>query len=256
MDTLTKLSRYASSHQHVQQSLTIIEEAFRRYRLEETCISFNGGKDCTAVLHLVHSVARRPFAQNWPSNNNDYDEQKNKLKLRCFYAKLANHFEEEEKFVDTLMNEYNLELLQYSAPSIKSSLTSLKNDASEIKAIFIGTRRDDMKPGARIEPFAPTDKDWPEFMRINPILDWSYNQVWSFIRDLDIPYCDLYNQGYSSLGTRSDTVKNFNLLRYDDKGRPFYLPAWSLTRSQEERLSRSDSLDTTNVASDKTPQEK
>lgn len=42
-----------------------------------------------------------------------------------------------------------------------------------IKAIFLGTRCGD--PNARgQEVFAPSSPGWPAFMRVNPILDWSY----------------------------------------------------------------------------------
>ena len=45
-----------------------------------------------------------------------------------------------------------------------------------------------------LEKLAPSDtaKGYPEFMRVNPILEWDYQRVWSFIREFEIPYCVLY----------------------------------------------------------------
>ena len=44
---------------------------------------------------------------------------------------------------------------------------------------------------------APSDvhKGYPEFFRINPIIGWSYDQVWTFIKDFQVPYCPLYDEG-------------------------------------------------------------
>ena len=42
--------------------------------------------------------------------------------------------------------------------------------------------------------FAPSDidKGFPAFIRVNPIIKWSYNQVWDFLIRNNFPYCCLY----------------------------------------------------------------
>lgn len=35
---------------------------------------------------------------------------------------------------------------------------------------------------------------------LNPIVDWSDKEVWDFIKLRKLPYCELYDQGYSRLG--------------------------------------------------------
>lgn len=35
---------------------------------------------------------------------------------------------------------------------------------------------------------------------VNPIIDWETAEVWEFIREYKIPYCSLYDEGYSRLG--------------------------------------------------------
>ena len=34
----------------------------------------------------------------------------------------------------------------------------------------------------------------------NPIIDWSEDDVWNFIRHNNLPYCSLYDQGWTRLG--------------------------------------------------------
>ena len=35
---------------------------------------------------------------------------------------------------------------------------------------------------------------------INPIIDWTDAEVWEFIHEYKVPYCELYDQGYKRLG--------------------------------------------------------
>ena len=103
----------------------------------------------------------------------------------------------------------------------------------EVKAIFVGTRRTDPH-GGKLTHFDLTDGGWPPFMRIHPVIDWHYTEIWEFIRHLEIPYCELYDMGYTSLGGTTDTNPN-PALRIGE-GR--YKPAYELVEDDEERLGR------------------
>lgn len=35
---------------------------------------------------------------------------------------------------------------------------------------------------------------------LNPIIDWTNEEVWEFIREYDVPYCKLYDEGFHRLG--------------------------------------------------------
>lgn len=35
---------------------------------------------------------------------------------------------------------------------------------------------------------------------LNPIIDWTDEEVWEFIREYNIPYCKLYDEGFTRLG--------------------------------------------------------
>ncbi|MBQ1352339.1 MAG: phosphoadenosine phosphosulfate reductase family protein [Firmicutes bacterium] len=35
---------------------------------------------------------------------------------------------------------------------------------------------------------------------INPIIDWTTEEVWEFIKEYEVPYCSLYDEGFKRLG--------------------------------------------------------
>lgn len=87
--------------------------------------------------------------------------------------------------------------------------TSLENfaKANELKGVILGTRRGDPNsPGQGL--FCPTTENWPPLMRINPIIDWSFQNVWTFLRRIRVPYCSLYDCGYTSIGGTRNTRPN------------------------------------------------
>ncbi|CAH2010899.1 unnamed protein product [Acanthoscelides obtectus] len=88
-----------------------------------------------------------------------------------------------------------------------------------------------------------TDPDWPRIMRVSPLLDWHYSDIWDYLLFYKVPYCKLYDYGYTSLGDASSTNKNPALKCVNVKiGRCVYLPAYKLLNESKERIGRNKTV--------------
>jgi phosphoadenosine phosphosulfate reductase len=68
-----------------------------------------------------------------------------------------------------------------------------------------GIRRSDSQTRAGAPKFA-WDKRFG-LWKLNPLADWSEKQVWAYIHEHDIPYNELHDQGYPSIGCTHCTRK-------------------------------------------------
>lgn len=84
-----------------------------------------------------------------------------------------------------------------------------------------------------------TDESWPQVMRVSPLLDWHYWEIWDYLLSLSVPYCSLYDKGYTSLGSMDNTIRNPSLHFHDKlKNEELYLPAYKLLNEADERNGR------------------
>lgn len=198
----------------------ILKKTFKDYTEDELFISFNGGKDCTVLLHLVMSLLN------------------NEKPLHCLYVQPEQPFDEIEEFVKSCELEYHIKIDTIKG-NIKNVLEKVCEENPSLKACIMGSRRTDPYCG-NLKSFHETDPGWPKLMRVNPMLDWNCEDVWEYLKENNVPYCKLYLSGYTSLGDKTNTIPNPHLKFIDSKtGNYFYKPACDLKNSDEwERAGR------------------
>ena len=171
---------------HIEQALKLISTYTSQN--EQYVLSFNGGKDSTVVLHLFLQLGIKPDVI-W------FDDE--------------DEFEEVKTFVQSTIQDHQLQVQMFSC-SFYDGMKQLQDQ--QIRRIFMGQRRVDPKCQTYDYDQMCT-YDGIHIYLNNPILDWTYEQVWSYLlSDPSRTYCSLYEQGYTSLGSKRNTQKNPRLL--------------------------------------------
>ncbi|KAH9671323.1 MoCF biosynth domain-containing protein [Citrus sinensis] len=136
--------------------------------------------------------------------------------IRTIYFESNSAFPEINSFTYDTASKYVLQL-DIIRSDFKSGLEALLN-AKPIRAIFLGVRIGDPTAVGQ-EQFSPSSPGWPPFMRVNPILDWSYS--------------------YTSIGSIHDTVPNALLCVSDSSNnQEKFKPAYMLSDGRLERAGR------------------
>ncbi|XP_020579992.1 FAD synthase isoform X2 [Phalaenopsis equestris] len=163
-----------------------------------------------------------------------------KCPIRTIYFETTSAFPEINSFTYETAALYDLQL-EIIRLDFKSGLEALLKE-KPTKAIFLGTRIGDPNAIGQ-EQFSPSSTGWPPFMRVNPILDWSYRDVWAFILACKVPYCSLYDEGYTSIGSIYDTEPNALLcIPYQSGDKAKFKPAYLLSDGRLERAGRAKKL--------------
>ena len=240
-------------------ALDILHQAYRLYGPESVIGSYNGGKDACVVLHLM----RAAYANYIRENPNLSVSDDAACQPKTIYFENKDEFPEVIDLLHETVVEYDLNMLAFDqgikfadglSSVVSANYIDQKAESSRPfpMAFVLGTRRGDPNAGNQ-GAFAPSSSYMPAFMRVNPILtpEWTYADVWAFLRKYDLKYCQLYDQGYTSLGTVKDTkpcpaLKKdaLDLSWEEDTGNVLnecngeYWPAYMLKDFDQERAGR------------------
>ena len=206
----------------LEEALSVVDKLLIMYREEEICIAFNGGKDCTVLIDLVKRSLSHPRRG-----------QERLGRIILLYIRTGDTFPEIEAFIRET-SERNRQSVVRVEGDMREGLVSFSSKYPRVRAILMGTRSLDPHSD-KLHHFQSTDRDWPNFLRVMPILAWRYRDVWTHLRGEGLPYCPLYDRGYTSVGEVGSTQRN-PALRNGDSGT--YRPAYQLEEETREREGR------------------
>lgn len=188
--------------QKEEKSLEIIKEALQRFE-GKLATTFTGGKDSLVVLHLFKRLGD------------------GKVNVPVLNLDTTVKFKEVIGFRDQLARDWDLNLIITTneegvkqvkiAEDREGCCHLLKTEAINMAveehgwtALVTGVRWDEQP--ARIDEEYFSER--PEHTRIQPILHFTEIDIWDYIEKYDLPYCELYDQGYRSLGCEPCTKKS------------------------------------------------
>ena len=242
----------------VRESLSVIQRALSEYGIDSLTLSFNGGKDCLVLLLLyIYILSHTPHpAHRIPT---------------CFVTP-PHSFPEVDQFVTDCAERYGLDVVRIALP-MRAAFEAYLAGHPGTKAVLVGTRRTDPH-GENLTHFDVTDHGWPKFMRVHPVINWHYWEIWD-VRNpspppqkdsamalglgwtyVDRSFCGLcrchivccmiggmihigwvrLTARFTSLGGTLDTHPN-PLLK-DGKGKGGFKPAYELQDETKERYGR------------------
>jgi len=234
----------------VETGKKVFKQAYERFETNDMRLIWSAGKDSTLVLWICKQFCEennKPMPPCFTIDEFDVFEEidamlkgyAEKWDLRLDWGlnvdlvKGANWKLDNDVEMSSL-NERNrkeierigfgsLEKFPFEAESfignhlMKSVVFNQYIEDHEVKAVFQGLRWDEHIARKDDEAFeeVPAAEMVPAHTRIKPILQFSERDIWDATLYFDIPYCELYEQGYRSLGAKTTSLKLSNLAAWE-----------------------------------------
>lgn len=190
----------------IKKAHQVIKKAHKEYPKNKTVVAWTGGKDSTVLLHLIQTAFKGtiPFPVMFNDSTMEfkevYDFVKKLTKDWNLNLTIIPHSKEElDEFHKTKDKARQKELSRI----MKVTAINTFVDAKKIKAFFAGIRWDEHEARSKETYFSKRSTH----MRVHPILDFTEKDIWDYIKKFNVPYVNLYDKGYRSLGEKPFTKK-------------------------------------------------
>jgi phosphoadenosine phosphosulfate reductase len=185
-------------------STKLLEWAFSRFhpRLALAC-SFQAEE--SVLIDLIHRIRGSDFhvftLDTGRLNQETYDCMD---AIRARYGIEIEVFFPDFRKVEEMVRRHGLNLFYDSIEHRKlccgfRKVDSLGRALKDLNAWMTGLRREQAVTRAEARS-VELDKEHGNIIKINPLVDWSSQQIWSYIREHKVPYNHLHDQGYPSIG--------------------------------------------------------
>lgn len=202
-------------------------ERFKTFEPDEGYfVAFSGGKDSSVILALA-KMAKVKFEAHYTLTSVDPPElvqfiKKEHPEVIIDIPKYPDDYKN-PKLAGKQITMWNLIPEKKMPPTrtVRYCCSELKESRGEGRFVVTGVRwQESAKRSHRggleiaekkshkntsLDPDNPDQQmihnciKWQRRM-LNPIIDWTTDEVWEFIREYEVPYCKLYDEGFTRLG--------------------------------------------------------
>lgn len=184
----------------IKESKKVIKAALKKWG-EESAVAFTGGKDSTVLLDLIRRVRTEIPPVMFIDHKLHFEETykfveqlKDIWKLKVFYETDERTLRKMNRTKDSRKKRELSRMLK-----IKSTENAIKKH--RWKALFVGIRWDEHPARSKETYFTKKDNHF----RVHPILHFTEENVWEYIKKFKVPYNPLYDRGYRSIGEKPFT---------------------------------------------------
>ncbi len=168
-----------------------------------------GGKDSTVLLHLVKETfnGKIPFKIFFNDSTIEfkeiYDFVKKLTKDWHLHLIWQKHLPEDLKAYQSAVKENNKDMAMEIMRIAKINAINFALSKYKIKAFMSAIRWDEHEARSKETYFSKRSNH----ERIHPILHFTIDDIWVYIKTFKVPYVSLYDKGYKSLGEAPFTKK-------------------------------------------------
>lgn len=155
-------------------------------------VGFSGGKDSIVLEHLIR--LSRVKHELWYSNTTIEPPEMYKF-IKANYPGV-NIYVPKRSFWE-LMQSYNPPLFhqRWCCRELKKKASK----SSPLTHLVMGMRAEEGTNRSRYQPFSPVKVMSGKYY-VLPLLYWNEADIWQYIEENNLSYCQLYNEGFSRLG--------------------------------------------------------
>ncbi|MBP9718986.1 MAG: phosphoadenosine phosphosulfate reductase family protein [Candidatus Levybacteria bacterium] len=189
----------------IKKAKTVIIKAHKQFPHDKTIIAWTGGKDSTVLLHLVkETFGTIPFPVMFNDSTMEFEE------IYTFINKITKEWDlnltvvpHDKKELEIFHRTKDKAKQQELSRIMKVTAINSFVNAHTIQAFLAGIRWDEHEARSKETYFSKRD----DHTRVHPILHFTESDIWDYIKSKNVPYVNLYDKGYRSLGEKPFTKK-------------------------------------------------